>query len=98
MKTPQLVLISLLLCEQPIVAVAAQNASPKRRIEPISGQFLSEGHPVDEVHCELASQGPHPAVVLINGCARIGFGEDEYKQMRKSLAENGYYPMFVGIT
>src|SRR5229473_3321412 len=73
-------------------ALADSAAEP---IKPIDGQFLSEGHPVDEFHCVPVSSGKHPIVLLIHGCAPQGFGDDEFKQMCVCLAEHGYYAMFV---
>src|SRR5712671_153815 len=73
----------------------AQGISAAAPIKPVNGQFLSAGHPVDEFHCEPAAQGKHPIVLLIHGCAPEGFGDDEFKEMCVSLAEHGYYAMFV---
>ena len=66
-----------------------------RQIKAISGQFLSEGHPVDDFHCEPATPGKHPVVLLIHGCALLGFGDDEFQQMCVSVGEHGYYAMLV---
>lgn len=86
----------LVLCvaAQPYRA-GAQATSPQTPIKPIAGQFLSEGRPADEFHCEPATIGKHPVVFLIHGCAPLGFGDDEFKHMCVSLAEHGYYAMFV---
>lgn len=87
------ILILLLACQPYAALVQAMASEPQ--IKPIIGQFLSEGHPVDEFHCEPKSPGKHPVVLLIHGCAPPGFGDDEFRQMCVSLAEHGYYAMFV---
>jgi dienelactone hydrolase len=79
---------------QPSKAVA-QSVAPKLQIRPLAGQFLSEGHPVDEFHCEPVTPGKHPVVFLIHGCAPLGFGDEEFRRMCISLAERDYYAMFV---
>jgi dienelactone hydrolase len=75
--------------------VVAQSVAPEPRIKPLAGQFLCEGHLVDEFHCEPVTPGKHPIVFLIHGCAPLGFGDDEFHRMCGSLAEHGYYAMFV---
>ena len=89
-----LALLALWLCKLSGLTLA-QGLSQDALIKPINGQFLSEGHPVDEFHCEPMVPGKHPVVLLIHGCAPEGFGDDEFKQMCVSLAEHGYYAMFV---
>lgn len=64
-------------------------------IKPPEGVMLSGHGTIDGFHCEPTSPGKHPIVQLIHGCAPEGFGSDEYKRMCASLAEHGYYAMFV---
>src|SRR5258708_2881826 len=87
-----LVTILLLTLSGP---TSAQGVPAAAQIKPITGHFLSEGHSVDEFHCEPTAPGKHPVVFLIHGCAPKGFGDDEFKQMCVSLAEDGYYAMFI---
>jgi dienelactone hydrolase len=77
-------------------AVGRQTADPlPAKIQPVRGQFVSEGVPVDEFHCVPKSQGKSPVVILLHGCAPELFGAGEFKQMCIGLAERGYYAMFV---
>ncbi|HXN86258.1 MAG TPA: dienelactone hydrolase family protein [Candidatus Binataceae bacterium] len=65
------------------------------KIQPINGQFFSDGQSIDEYHCLPPSAGKHPVVMLIHGCAAKGFGAGDFKRMCVSLAEHGYYATVV---
>ena len=64
-------------------------------IEPVRGQFSSDGVFLDEFHCVPKPEGKFPVVMLLHGCAPNGFGASEFKQMCIGLAERGYYAMFI---
>jgi dienelactone hydrolase len=65
------------------------------KIEPIPGRFFSDAAPIDEFHCVPHSDGKSPVVMLLHGCAPNGFGVAAFRQMCVSLAEHGYYAMFI---
>ena len=76
--------------------VARKHRHPQAaKILPISSQFLSESQSIDEFHCVPPAVGKYPVVMLIHGCAPKGFGAGDFKRMCVSLAEHGYYAMFV---
>jgi carboxymethylenebutenolidase len=89
-------LCGLLMCGSNASADAGSSIQPiTGQIKPDQRWFNSGSSPIDEFHCEPASAGKHPIVMLIHGCAPQGFGDDEFKQMCLSLAEHGYFAMFV---
>jgi carboxymethylenebutenolidase len=61
----------------------------------MSGHYESNGKPVDEFHCEPATPGKHPAVILLHGAAPKGASLETFQQMCSELADHGYYAMFV---
>jgi len=63
--------------------------------EPVRGEFFSDGVAIDEFHCAPKSEGKHPVVMLLHGCAPNRFGAGEFKQMCVGLAARGYYAMFI---
>src|SRR5208283_3305058 len=65
------------------------------KLEPTRGQFLSGGEKIAEFHCVPKSEGKHPVVMLLHGCAPENFGGGEFRQMCLGLAERGYYAMFI---
>ena len=77
------------------ISAEAQIKPIAEQFQPDAAWFSSKGGPIDEFHCEPVSAGKHPIVTLIHGCAPQGFGDDEFKQMCVSLAEHGYFAMFV---
>ncbi len=66
-----------------------------RQVTPVKGEFLAGGVAIDEFHCVPPSNGKHPVVLLLHGCAPEGFGAGDFQRMCVSLAEHGYYAMFV---
>jgi carboxymethylenebutenolidase len=65
------------------------------KLEPVQGQFVSEGLTIDEFHCVPGGEGRHPVVMLLHGCTPLNFGVNEFKQMCEGLAERGYFAMFI---
>jgi dienelactone hydrolase len=65
------------------------------KIEPVKGQFVSQGAHIDEFHCVPNGRGKSPVVILLHGCAPEHFGADEFNRMCIDLAEHGYYAMFI---
>jgi len=65
------------------------------KIEPVQGQFFSDGVLINEYHCVPNAKGKFPVVMLLHGCASDHFGANEFKQMCIGLAEHGYYAMFI---
>jgi dienelactone hydrolase len=86
-----------------VTAVARVDARVSRKtrhpnvakIEPVRGQFFSEGLPIDEFHCVPKAGSKFPVVMLLHGCAPNSFGASAFKQMCIGLAEHGYYAMFI---
>ena len=65
------------------------------KIEPVPGVFSSAGAPIAEFHCVPPSAGTFPVVMLLHGCAPVGFAVSQYKDMCVALAQHGYYAMFI---
>jgi carboxymethylenebutenolidase len=65
------------------------------QIKPVKGEFFADGVAIDEFHCVPTSTGKHPVALLLHGCAPEGFGAGDFQRMCVSLAEHGYYAMFV---
>src|SRR5579862_670304 len=65
------------------------------RIEPIPGQFYSDGKPIDEFRCVPRGDGDYPIVLLLHGCAPRGFATAQFQTMCSQLAQHGYYTMFI---
>jgi carboxymethylenebutenolidase len=78
-----------------VAALLSLSAPLYAGVQPTAGTFMFDGTSIDEFHCSPADGGEHPAVMIIHSCARLGFGEDEYRQMCTSLAEHSYYAEFV---
>ena len=72
-----------------------QTIAKAAKIEPVRGQFLSDGAPINEFHCVPRAVGKVPVVMLLHGCAPNHFDDAEFKQMCIGLAARGYYAMFV---
>ena len=64
-------------------------------IEPIPGQFFSDGKPIDEFRCVPTGEGDYPIVLLLHGCAPKGFATAQFQTMCSQLAQHGYYTMFI---
>ena len=88
-------IIFLLVSAMSVEAGTETARSKAEKIEPIEGQFFSDGHPIDEYHCVSKAPGEHPVVMLLHGCAPKHFGERDFRQMCIDLAEHGYYAMFI---
>jgi carboxymethylenebutenolidase len=84
-----------------LVTIADAGVNPKTfgpkpsKTGSVNGQFVSDGVPIDEFHCVPKTSGKHPVVLLLHGCAPNKFGSREFSQMCSSLAERGYYAMFI---
>src|SRR5690349_4258639 len=78
-----------------ILAFLLVTAGGARAASPVTGHFESNGKPVDEFHCEPATPGKHPAVILLHGAAPKGAALDTFQQMCSELADHGYYAMVL---
>jgi carboxymethylenebutenolidase len=65
------------------------------KIEPLPGQFYSDGKPIDEFRCVPRGDGEYPVVLLLHGCAPKGFATPQFETMCSQLAQHGYYTMFI---
>ena len=91
-------MLAMALCSAITAAPAGARVTRKTAsmtIQPVRGQFFSDGVPIDEFHCAPKSEGRFPVVMLLHGCAPKRFGAIEFKQMCVGLAEHGYYAMFI---
>jgi dienelactone hydrolase len=79
--------------EARVEAITGEAESVK--IHPAQGEFPSDGVPIEEFHCVPKSSGRFPVVMLLHGCAPQSFGAAEFRHMCISLAERGYYAMFI---
>ena len=76
-------------------SIDAPRPAVERGIEPVRGQFVSEGETIDDFHCAPKSEGKHPVVMLLHGCAPTNFGVGEFQRMCVGLARRGFYAMFI---
>ena len=61
-----------------------------------SGEFVSNGKPVEEHHCVPTGAGPHPAIILLHGASpKKGLGDRAFEKMCTDLAAQGYYTEFI---
>jgi carboxymethylenebutenolidase len=76
-------------------AQLSSGATELHSIEVHHGQFESDGRPVEDFYCVPVASGAHPAVILLHGAVRRGYGDEGFAERCRKLAAAGYYAMFV---
>src|SRR6266404_1488127 len=76
-------------------AQVSPDAIEVHSIEVHSGQFESDGKPVEDFYCVPLAPGAHPAVILLHGAVKRGDRNQGFADQCRKLAAAGYYAMFV---
>jgi dienelactone hydrolase len=78
-----------------IFLALALSVRPAAAADWVKSQFLSDGNPVTQYTCAPDSTGPHPAVILLHGAGRYGWGYSDFERFCNDFAKAGYFADFI---